>query len=46
MQRMAALPDMVEAMIIKDGHAIWHGFLPTEKDAIAEHTIALEKAPN
>ncbi len=23
-----------------------HGFLPTEQDAVTEHTIALEKAAN
>jgi hypothetical protein len=44
MQRMAALLDMVEVMIVKDGYGTWHGFLPTEKDAVTEHTITLEKA--
>jgi len=44
MQRMATLLDMVEVMIVKYGYPTWHGFLPTEKDAVAEHTIALEKA--
>jgi len=45
-QRMATLLDMVEVMIIRDGYGIWHGFLPTEKGAVTEHTIALEKAAN
>jgi len=44
MQRTATLLDMLEVMIVKDGYATWHGFLPTEKDAVTEHTIALEKA--
>jgi hypothetical protein len=46
MQRMATLLDMLEATIVKDGYGIWHGFLPTEKDTVTEHTIALEKAAN
>ena len=44
MQRMATLLDMVEVMLVKDGYATWHSFLPTEKDAVTEHIIALEKA--
>jgi hypothetical protein len=30
----------------KDGYATWHGFLPTEKNAVTEHAIALEKTAN
>jgi len=46
MQRMAALLDMVELMIVEDGYATWHGCLPTEKDAVTKHTFALEKGAN